>query len=79
MFAPPPPALPAGGSPAGWWRAALLPGAGGRPPLARDLPWQLFTALATLEAAGVSHRDVKPANVFVKDGQYKLGDFGFAY
>ena len=24
------------------------------------------------------HRDLKPANIFIKDGIFKLGDFGFA-
>ena len=26
----------------------------------------------------VAHRDIKPENVFIKDGVFKLGDFGFA-
>lgn len=65
---------PLGRSP--WWRAALLPGAGGRPPLARDLLRQLFTALAALEAAGVSHRDVKPANLLVRQGEGGEGEGG---
>lgn len=24
------------------------------------------------------HRDIKLSNVFIKNGEYKLGDFGFA-
>lgn len=39
---------------------------------------QVGAALRYLAAKHIMHRDVKPANVFVKDGQYKLGDFGFA-
>ena len=35
--------------------------------------------LAHLHAAGVVHRDVKPANLFLdRDGQCKVGDFGLA-
>lgn len=26
----------------------------------------------------IVHRDIKPANIFLKDGTWKLGDFGFA-
>ena len=27
---------------------------------------------------GIIHRDVKPANILVKNGVYKLADFGFS-
>ena len=26
----------------------------------------------------IIHRDIKPANILIKDGIYKLADFGFA-
>jgi serine/threonine protein kinase len=38
----------------------------------------LLRVLAALEEQGVVHRDVKPENIFVSDGQVRLGDFGLA-
>jgi len=38
----------------------------------------LASALDFITDIGVAHRDIKPENVFIKDGVYKLGDFGFA-
>lgn len=38
----------------------------------------LFRALEYLSSRGVVHRDIKLSNVFIKNGEYKLGDFGFA-
>jgi serine/threonine protein kinase len=40
--------------------------------------YQLASALDFITEGGVAHRDIKPENVFIKDGVFKLGDFGFA-
>jgi hypothetical protein len=50
----------------------------------RDKPWtavldrllELGCGLSCVHAAGLVHSDVKPANVLIKDGVAKLGDFG---
>lgn len=36
----------------------------------------LLLVLAQLHNAGVTHRDLKPDNVYIKDGKLVLGDFG---
>jgi calcium-dependent protein kinase len=40
--------------------------------------FELAHAMAFLQENNIAHRDIKPENIFVKDGVYKLGDFGFA-
>lgn len=40
--------------------------------------YQIAYALAFLAENNTAHRDIKPENVFIKDGVFKLGDFGFA-
>ncbi|MCK6490089.1 MAG: serine/threonine protein kinase [Planctomycetes bacterium] len=43
-----------------------------------DITIQVCQALRYLSAHGIVHRDIKPANIMLtKDGQVKLGDFGF--
>jgi serine/threonine protein kinase len=52
--------------------------AGGRPDAER-LARELLSALAHIHAAGVVHRDVKPANVLLdREGRARLTDFGIA-
>ena len=38
----------------------------------------LYNGLRYLREKGVTHRDVKPANIFIHNGQRKLADFGLA-
>ena len=46
-------------------------------PAERDaLVSDLVSALEAIHHAGVVHRDVKPANIFLVDGRARLGDFG---
>ena len=35
-------------------------------------------ALASLAADGISHRDIKPWNLYQFEGQWKIGDFGLS-
>ncbi|HEV8150603.1 MAG TPA: serine/threonine-protein kinase, partial [Gemmatimonadales bacterium] len=52
---------------------------GALPPAeALRLAEDLLGALAAAHALGVVHRDVKPANIFLRNGRALLGDFGIA-
>jgi len=44
--------------------------------MACDILRQLLEGLKCLHAANVVHLDIKPANILVKNGTYKLGDYG---
>lgn len=39
---------------------------------------QVANALQFIHEKGIAHLDVKPDNIYVKNGVYKLGDFGCA-
>ncbi|XP_010522772.1 PREDICTED: wee1-like protein kinase [Tarenaya hassleriana] len=40
--------------------------------------YQIAKALQFVHESGIAHLDVKPDNIYVKNGKYKLGDFGCA-
>ncbi|TKY49958.1 Wee protein kinase [Spatholobus suberectus] len=40
--------------------------------------YQVASALQFIHGKGIAHLDVKPENIYVKNGVYKLGDFGCA-
>nr|XP_009404601.2 PREDICTED: wee1-like protein kinase [Musa acuminata subsp. malaccensis] len=40
--------------------------------------YQISKSLHFMHERGIAHLDVKPENIYVKDGVYKLGDFGCA-
>jgi serine/threonine protein kinase len=59
--------------------ALLLPGQPLDPDVTRDLLAQAGDALGAAHAAGIVHRDVKPANLLVTpDRRVKITDFGIA-
>lgn len=43
-----------------------------------DAMYQIGKALKFIHERGIAHLDVKPENIYVKHGVYKLGDFGCA-
>ena len=42
----------------------------------RNIMYQLITTLACLQKNHITHRDIKPQNILIVKGKYKLGDFG---
>ncbi|XP_068637915.1 wee1-like protein kinase [Aristolochia californica] len=40
--------------------------------------YQIAKALQFMHERGIAHLDVKPDNIYMKNGVFKLGDFGFA-
>ena len=39
---------------------------------------QILKSLAKIHSSGIIHRDIKPCNIFIKNNQIKIGDFGLA-
>jgi len=49
----------------------------------KELEWgsiihQISEGCQYLSERGIIHRDLKPDNIFLKNGVWKIGDFGFA-
>lgn len=45
---------------------------------AKIIIYQVLCALDLLAENDIAHRDIKPENIFISNGIYKLGDFGFS-
>ncbi|XP_027933621.1 wee1-like protein kinase [Vigna unguiculata] len=43
-----------------------------------EVLYQISSALQFIHGKGIAHLDVKPENIYVKSGVYKLGGFGYA-
>ena len=39
---------------------------------------QILKSLVKIHSTGIIHRDIKPCNIFIKNDQIKIGDFGLA-
>eukprot|EP00516_Mucochytrium_quahogii_P000512 CAMPEP_0203753266 /NCGR_PEP_ID=MMETSP0098-20131031/7057_1 /ASSEMBLY_ACC=CAM_ASM_000208 /TAXON_ID=96639 /ORGANISM=" , Strain NY0313808BC1" /LENGTH=602 /DNA_ID=CAMNT_0050643783 /DNA_START=488 /DNA_END=2296 /DNA_ORIENTATION=- len=51
---------------------------GGIETVAKEMGRQVLQGLARLHKQNLAHLDIKPANIFVKNGVYKVGDLGHA-
>jgi serine/threonine protein kinase len=51
---------------------------GGLETVAKDMSRQVLEGLARLHKNSLVHLDIKPANIFVKNGVFKVGDLGHA-
>jgi len=45
---------------------------------ALEIGFQIVLGLSALYDLNVVHRDMKPENIFISQGVFKIGDFGFA-
>jgi serine/threonine protein kinase len=43
-----------------------------------SIVYQISQGCQYLANNNIVHRDLKPANIFLKDGKWKIGDFGFS-
>lgn len=48
------------------------------PELARQWFMALAKAVSCLHQSGIAHRDLKPGNIFLENGQIKVGDYGLS-